>query len=40
VGAGVPEGVTSELDLVDRDSGSLATGGDLRPGVQALRDEW
>ncbi len=27
-------------DLVDRYSGSLATGGELRSGVDALRDEW
>ncbi len=27
-------------DLVDRYSGSLATGGDLRRSVEALRHEW
>jgi bifunctional DNA-binding transcriptional regulator/antitoxin component of YhaV-PrlF toxin-antitoxin module len=27
-------------DLVDRYSGTLATGGELRRSVQALRDEW
>jgi len=32
--------LTKVDDLVDRYSGSLATGGDLRRGVQGLRDEW
>lgn len=32
--------LTKVDDLVDRYSGSLATGGELRHSVQALRDEW
>jgi hypothetical protein len=32
--------LTKVDDLVDRYSGSLATGGELRCSVQALRDEW
>jgi bifunctional DNA-binding transcriptional regulator/antitoxin component of YhaV-PrlF toxin-antitoxin module len=32
--------LTKVDDLVDRYSGTLATGGELRRGVQALRDEW
>ena len=32
--------LTKVDDLVDRYSGSLATGGELRRGIQALRDEW
>jgi bifunctional DNA-binding transcriptional regulator/antitoxin component of YhaV-PrlF toxin-antitoxin module len=32
--------LTKVDDLVDRYSGSLATGGELRRSVQALRDEW
>jgi bifunctional DNA-binding transcriptional regulator/antitoxin component of YhaV-PrlF toxin-antitoxin module len=32
--------LTKVDDLVDRYSGSLATGGELRRSVEALRDEW
>lgn len=32
--------LTKVDDLVDRYSGSLATGSELRRSVQALRDEW
>lgn len=32
--------LTRVEDLVNRYSGSLATGGGLRRSVQALRDEW
>ena len=32
--------LTKVDDLVDLYSGSLATGGELRRGVAALRDEW
>ena len=32
--------LTKVDDLVDRYSGSLATGGQLRRSVDALRDEW
>jgi AbrB family looped-hinge helix DNA binding protein len=32
--------LTKVDDLVDRYSGSLATGGELRRSIQALRDEW
>lgn len=32
--------LTKVDDLVDRYSGSLATGGDLRRKVDAVRDEW
>ena len=32
--------LTKVDDLVDRYSGSLATGGELRRSLQALRDEW
>lgn len=32
--------LTKVDDLVNRYSGSLATGGDLRRSVEALRDEW
>jgi bifunctional DNA-binding transcriptional regulator/antitoxin component of YhaV-PrlF toxin-antitoxin module len=32
--------LTKVDDLVDRYSGSLATGGELRRSVQVLRDEW
>jgi bifunctional DNA-binding transcriptional regulator/antitoxin component of YhaV-PrlF toxin-antitoxin module len=32
--------LTKVDDLIDRYSGSLATGGELRRNVQALRDEW
>lgn len=32
--------LTKVDDLVDRYSGSLATGGELRRSVQSLRDEW
>jgi bifunctional DNA-binding transcriptional regulator/antitoxin component of YhaV-PrlF toxin-antitoxin module len=32
--------LTKVDDLLDRYSGSLTTGGELRRGVEALRDEW
>jgi len=32
--------LTKVDDLVDRYSGSLATGGTLRRDIEALRDEW
>lgn len=32
--------LTKVDDLVDRYSGSVATGGELRRSVDALRDEW
>jgi hypothetical protein len=32
--------LTKVDDLVDRYSGSLETGGELRRNVEALRDEW
>jgi bifunctional DNA-binding transcriptional regulator/antitoxin component of YhaV-PrlF toxin-antitoxin module len=32
--------LTKVDDLVDRYSGSLVTGGELRRSVEALRDEW
>jgi bifunctional DNA-binding transcriptional regulator/antitoxin component of YhaV-PrlF toxin-antitoxin module len=32
--------LTKVDDLVDRYSGSLATRGELRRGVEAVRDEW
>jgi bifunctional DNA-binding transcriptional regulator/antitoxin component of YhaV-PrlF toxin-antitoxin module len=32
--------LTKVDDLVDRYSGSLATGGELRRSLDALRDEW
>jgi bifunctional DNA-binding transcriptional regulator/antitoxin component of YhaV-PrlF toxin-antitoxin module len=32
--------LTKVEELVDRYSGSLATGGELRRSVQTLRDEW
>ncbi len=32
--------LTKVDDLVERYSGSLTTGGQLRRGVEALRDEW